>query len=227
MIIVVLVSGGVDSTISYFLQMQKQGDNKVLPVFVNLRQSYWQKEQNTCKDLFGDALVQLETNAPTNDDKENSFIPNRNLFLASYATLAFNPDIIHISGTADATRPDKSPEIFEEMSALLTKTSDKQITVTSELWPYGKSDAIKMFVNSGVPGAISIMSRTLSCYSDEGKGHCNNCEACFYRWSAMKVNDIDCEQVSDEIIRHCVGIVEAGEMHASGIEDMKKLGLIN
>ena len=225
--IVVLASGGVDSTISYFLQRRKQGENEILPVFINLRQSYWRKELSTCKDLFGDALECLETNAPTIDDKDNSFIPNRNLFLASYATLAFYPDVIHISGTADATRPDKSPEVFAKMSNLLTETSGKKITVTSELWTFGKSDAINMFINSGVPDAASIMSKTLSCYSHEGEGHCNNCEACFYRWSAMKVNGIECEPVSDAIIRHCVEIVETGEMHASGVADMKKLGLIS
>ena len=132
--IAVLVSGGVDSAITYFLLKSKNGNDDIIPIFVNLGQSYWKKELAACKDLYGDQLVCLETNAPTSDDKDNSFIPNRNLFLASYATLAVYPDVIHISGMVDDNRPDKTPQVFQEMSKILTKTSEKRITVRSDLW---------------------------------------------------------------------------------------------
>lgn len=224
--IAVLVSGGVDSAITYFLLKSKNGNDDIIPIFVNLGQSYWKKELAACKDLYGDQLVCLETNAPTSDDKDNSFIPNRNLFLASYATLAVYPDVIHISGMADDNRPDKTPKVFQEMSKILTKTSEKRITVTSDLWEYGKSDAVRMFLDAGIPNAETIMLKTLSCYSHVGQGHCNDCEACFRRWLAFAVNGIQCEPVSDAATEKYAEYARSGGAHITRINDMRQLGLL-
>ena len=224
--IAVLVSGGVDSAITYFLQTLKKSGDEIVPVFINLQQSYWKKELAACKNLYGDQLVCLETNAPTIDDKDNSFIPNRNLFLASYATLAVYPDVIHIGGMADDNRPDKTPQVFQEMSNILTKTGGKKITVTSDLWEYGKSDAVRMFLKSGVPNAEAIMLKTLSCYSDEGQGQCNDCEACFRRWLAFAVNGIQCEPVSDAASEKYAAYARSGGAHITRINDMRQVGLL-
>ena len=224
--VAVLVSGGIDSAITYFLLKSTTPGDHIVPIFVNLQQSYWKKELAGCNELYGDQLVCLETNAPTIDDKDNSFIPNRNLFLASYATLAVYPDVIYISGMADDDRPDKTPQIFEEMSGVLTKTSDKQITVTSDLWEYGKGDAVRMFLDAGVPNAEAVLLKTVSCYSQEGEGHCNDCEACFRRWLSLTVNGIECEPVSDAIIAKYVEYANKNDTHFSRIEDMRKIGLL-
>ena len=112
------------------------------------------------------------------------------------------------------------------MSKILTKTSEKKITVTSDLWEYGKSDAVRMFLEAGIPNAETIMLKTLSCYSDEGQGQCNDCEACFRRWLAFAVNGIQCEPVSDAAIEKYAAYARSGGAHITRINDMRQVGLL-
>ena len=91
----VLVSGGLDSTITYFVLKLNRPDDEIIPVFIDLNQSYKDKELAACKTLYGEELRILRVDSPQQDDKENYFIPNRNLFLASYATLVFSPEEIY------------------------------------------------------------------------------------------------------------------------------------
>ena len=152
-----LVSGGLDSTISYFVLKYDRPEDEIIPVFIDLNQSYKDKELSACRRIYGPDLMYLRVDSLTQDDKENYFIPNRNLFLASYATLVFNPDEIYMGGLADDNQVDKTPEVFDEMSAIITKTSGKRVAVDSLLWDFTKGQSVEMFLSKGVVNAERLL----------------------------------------------------------------------
>ncbi len=222
----VLVSGGLDSTITYFVLKQERPDDEIIPVFIDLSQSYKDKELAACETIYGDELRILQVDSPKQDDKENYFIPNRNLFLASYATLVFCPDEIYLGGLADDNQVDKTPEIFEEMSALITKTSDKAIKVHSILWDYTKGRSVEMFLNKEIKDAEQLLLQSVSCYDGSTPNHCNDCAACYRRYVALASNNIEVVKPTQRIIAQYQDKVSEGSYHGDRIDRMASLGLL-
>lgn len=222
----VLVSGGLDSTITYFVLQSERPNDEIIPVFIDLNQSYRDKELDACRELYGDALKYQRVDSLRQDDKDNSFIPNRNLFLASYATLVFNPDEIYMGGLADDNQVDKTPEVFEEMSAIITKTSSKTINVDSILWDYTKGQSVAMFLAKGIEDAEQLLLQSVSCYDGSVPRHCNDCAACYRRYVALASNGIEVESLSQRIIDQYKEKVATGDYHHDRIKRMKSLGLL-
>jgi len=220
----ILVSGGLDSTIAFHLLQHKQ--TKIIPVFIDYNQSYLAKEIKACHKIYGDQLVVLKVDGPKQSDKTNSFVPNRNLFFASYITLNFNPDRIIMGGLADDNQVDKTPEIFDEMSTIISKTSNKRIQVDSILWNYTKGQAVEMFLKSGVPNSKEILLQAVSCYSEDNDLHCNDCAACYRRYVALMSNGIDCEPLSERIIDEYKKKSNAFEYDQDRLSRMRSLGLL-
>lgn len=195
----VLVSGGLDSAIAYHL-LAREPDGEVIPVFIDYKQSYLEKELRVCREVYGDALRVLRVDGPKQSNAETSFVPNRNVFFASYVTLAMYPDRIIMGGLADDNVADKTPEVFEEISALISKTSGKTVAVDSILWKFTKGQAVAMFLASGIPNARETLLKAVSCYSESHAGHCGDCPACYRRYVALMSNGIECEPLSERII---------------------------
>jgi 7-cyano-7-deazaguanine synthase in queuosine biosynthesis len=220
-----LVSGGVDSIITYHLLLKEREGDEIIPVFVDLNQAYVDKEMKACQHFFGDELKVLKVDNSQQGEGGNWFIPNRNLFLASYTTMVFSPDEIYMGGLAEDTTPDLSPAIFEEMSSLISITSEKKIQVKSLLWEYTKAQAIELFLSQNIPNARKIIEQTVSCYDGTSEGQCNNCKACFYRYVALASNDIEVEPLMQETLDEYKLKLEQGAFHADILQRAKKLGL--
>jgi 7-cyano-7-deazaguanine synthase in queuosine biosynthesis len=221
-----LVTGGVDSVITYHLLLKDRKDDEIIPVFVNLKQAYVDKELKASLRIFGDKLNVLNVDNNVQGQGQNWFIPNRNLFLASYTTMVHAPDEIYLGGLAeDAGTADLTPEVFSEMSALISKTSKKDIAIKSLLWEYTKGQAIEMFVSQNIPNAREIIEQTVSCYDGTNAGQCNNCIACFHRYVALASNGFDVEPLDDAIIETYKETFKLDELHIDFVERATKLGL--
>ena len=220
-----LVTGGVDSVITYHLLLKDRKEDEIIPVFVNLKQAYANKELKACQRFFGDKLHVLNVDNNVQGQGQNWFIPNRNLFLASYATMVYAPDEIYMGGLAEDTTPDLSPAIFEEMSSLVSITSEKKIQVKSLLWDYTKAQAIELFLSLNIPNASKLIEQTVSCYDGTSEGQCNNCKACFYRYVALASNNIEVEPLKQETLDEYKLKLEQGAFHADILQRAKQLGL--
>lgn len=198
---VVLVSGGIDSTIAYDY-FKHNGDGFInIPCFCDYGQPYLEKELRAVKKLFeGESLEIIKVENQVTSDSQNPFIPARNLVFASIATMRFNPDEIIMGGLKDDNVPDKNKEAFKKMSLLLSEFSKKEIEVLSPFWEYTKGQIVEMFLKRG--GNPKRLLNAVSCYAENGENgeHCNDCPACFRRYVALKSNDIDVKPPTKRII---------------------------
>lgn len=175
---IVLISGGLDSTI---LAFQKKD---AIRLFIDYGQDYKKEEERAIKEIFGEyEKIKVETAKRF----ENIFIPNRNLTLASLAATYYNPDVIYMAGLKDDYVVDKTPEAFKKMSEILSEFCDKKIEVISPFWYMTKGEMVERYLRNG--GDPSILTKVYSCYKGI-QGGCNDCPACFRRFAALESNGI-------------------------------------
>lgn len=199
---IILVSGGIDSTLAYEYYRLMSDNFLNIPVFFDYGQPYLKKEEKAVKQLFGNELKKITFQNNIEGNTQNPFIPARNLTLASMVTTIFNPDEIVIAGLRDDDVVDKNPQAFKDMSEILTKFSKKKITVTSPFWNFSKGEIIENYLKNG--GDREYLKMAVSCYDGVGDTHCNDCPACFRRYVALKSNDIDVETPTKRIIESYV-----------------------
>lgn len=175
---IVLISGGLDSTI---LAFQKKD---AIRLFIDYGQDYKKEEERAIKEIFGEyEKIKVETAKRF----ENIFIPNRNLTLASLAATYYNPDVIYMAGLKDDYVVDKTPEAFKKMSEILSEFCDKKIEVISPFWYMTKGEMVERYLRNG--GDPSILTKVYSCYKGI-QGGCNDCPACFRKFAALESNGI-------------------------------------
>lgn len=190
----VLVSGGVDSTIAYWLA--KKNGHDVYPLFVDLGHPYAAKERVAVQQLIPEVTivssqyaVGVLRNEPTVDKQE---IYARNLLLATFgAQLA---PTVWLSALETETTPlsvaDKQPRFFEDTSRLLTflmrHKHGAEISVTSPFLNQTKTDVVAIGLSLGLE---QLITQTTSCY--EGSSHsCGACSTCFKRYVAFTNNHL-------------------------------------
>lgn len=191
---VVLVSGGLDSTITYFLR-KKENEN-VLPLFIDIGASYNAKELMALHDLG--IVFRLRTMLLTG--KWEHIIPGRNLTLLAIASSHVeNQGTIWLSSVSGETPDrggDKSFLFYRHVEKLILFYTGKIIYIKT-LGDKTKADWIKHFVLNG-PGTVVeneiILKKTISCFSGI-EDHCGCCRACVRKWIAFeynKINIMDC-----------------------------------
>jgi 7-cyano-7-deazaguanine synthase len=186
---VLLFSGGIDSTILLF-KLLREGKDLVL-LFVNYGQKYAEQERKTTLEIateasraFKHAVIELKEMDLDCGKMYDGFVPNRNLTLCSLAATTLGADVIYLSGVADDNAVDKNETANNEMSALISKYCDKEVSVQSPLLTMTKGEAVAWFKKS-FDGNILLMA--YSCYNGEP---CYDCEACYRRWVALVSNGI-------------------------------------
>ena len=143
--VVLLVSGGLDSTIAYKYLLHF--DKEVLPLFINYKGRYTNKEWAACRYLYGKELhVDDSLNFEKFEIGEKGFIKNRN---AHFALIASNyGEKICMAGLKDDNVGDKSPEAFIKMENLLNTINPEMngtYSVFSPFWNKEKADIIEYF----------------------------------------------------------------------------------
>lgn len=198
---VVLVSGGLDSTIAYFLKSQQVGEENVLPLFVNLgeAQPYFPKE---VKALDALGIPYVLVHEPLLTETWDHIIPARNLVLLAAAS-EFVMDggeicISSVSGETPEYGGDKSLRFYELVHQAIKHYDAKDIKIVNSA-SRTKTGWVKYFLGLTTSEIerckrVELLKKTVSCFSADS-GHCGECRACFRRWITFENSGIDTSNV--------------------------------
>ena len=188
MSIVLLASGGLDSTLSAILAVE-QG-LEIHPLFVDYGQIAKDRELNACRvsyehyglpepkvvcvQGFGDLYPSGLTNKNM-DIFEDAFLPGRNmLFLLVGATYACNvcANSISIGLLSEELSlfPDQTKEFLGKAQDLICLMTGRKLQILTPLMEFTKRDVIALAEKKGVTG-------TYSCHAG-GETPCGECIAC-------------------------------------------------
>ena len=187
---VLMFSGGLDS----YLALLTLLDNGIDPKLVYVEHG----SKNNDEQLFqakklakkhGKELIIDRTLSMGKWEEENAFIPNRNGFLAFIGAL-YGDFIYFAIMDGEQTYSDCRQDTFMAVSVALTNLSGKPTVVDSPFWNLTKAEVIEKLDARNYHNLVD----TYSCHKG-GEKHCGNCSACFRRWVAFELNDIEDEWV--------------------------------
>ncbi len=181
---VFLVSGGMDSSILWFLH-DEEPDR--LGLFVNIGQPYADKERTALRTL---GIPHLEVSYDLNIPYWQHIIPTRNfLFIALAEQYVADGGEIWIGsfdGESGERQGDTSANFYRMTEEFIRVSKNKAVSIRSVPAP-SKIDWLRRYVERF--GAGSIV-HSVTCYSGT-RGHCGRCLACVTRWVALQYSDID------------------------------------
>lgn len=195
---ILLFSGGVDSFVAYYYLNQPQ------TVFFKTNHRYQPMEIQSVKSLIPSTIIDNSINFSTREVGPKAYIPFRNLH---YACLASKyADIIYIAGNRDDKISDKTPEIFEEFSDLLSRLDGRKISVMSPFWELSKPELVEWYLNYSIDDdyetRVQNLLGTASCYaSDLRTKFCGECPACFRKWVAFWLNGIKLRFNNEKVLK--------------------------
>lgn len=178
-----LFSGGMDSYIAWHYLGKPQC------LYVDLGHRYAVKERLSLFELRkhdSEMNFIIDTRLKLGDmEQDDAYIPMRNSFLLHVAAL-YEPDKIWlVAQKGEMSIPDRSPEFFHNMSALLSMLNGRNIEVDTPFKDMTKVDMVAWYQNRGLP--INKLLATSSCYHGN---NCGKCAACFRRFIALELNGI-------------------------------------
>lgn len=192
---VLLFSGGLDSYIAYWW-IKSMFKEEPLLLYVALGHKYQAREIMAIRALEDKYVIPSVTiDYSLNLEKweeANANIPMRNSLLAHVAA-RYGQNIWMIVQKGETNIPDRTNNFFFDLTNMLTHLNDKIIKVDSPFWHMTKVDMVRWYKENKF--SIPHLLKTSSCYSpakvgDEEIG-CGNCSACFRRWVAFELNDIE------------------------------------
>jgi len=193
--IVVLASGGVDSSVMMFL-LKKEG-HEVLPLFVDYGQLAGQREWASCRAVcnflnlaptridisgFGKSIPSGITDEKLDIEKQ-AFLPTRNLlFLTVGAAYAYSQSAygVAIGILANPIFPDQTKEFIITAEKTIRTALGSDIVVLAPLISLDKRDTLNLAIKYKLP--IDLMSY---CHSKAEKP-CGSCISCKERIAAEK-----------------------------------------
>ena len=190
---VVLVTGGVDSTLAW---EHYEHDPEAVPLFVEYGQRYEFEEKRSVTALYGPRLQIASIRPALKEEADRVYIRARNLILAGIAT--HYGERVVFGATGDATTADKTPEQFEQLSRLLSLHCRAPITLESPFWNDTQFEIVSKYLRRG--GDPERMHLTWSCYEPTPEHTpCLNCRACFRRLTNFRAAGLDVPAPSDPI----------------------------
>ena len=196
--LIVLTSGGLDSFIARYFA-KGRGFRNVRSLWIDIGQPYREKELRAINRFpFPVEILECLTvdpqfgNVPTIDQQ---IIPGRNLLFAVIAA-SIGADRIWLGALdgethAFARERDKSPEFFHLASGLLTyifKVRSPQVVIETPFLNMSKAEIVTWGLQNGI--TTDQMRSTSTCYHPEHE-RCGQCGACYKRWIAFTLNEID------------------------------------
>jgi len=200
--LVILMSGGLDSSIAYHYAQKECGICKddIMCIWFDIGQPYAQKEKKSLDELgIPYTTMKLDLirdefdNIPTTEFP-GQIIPGRNLIFATIAA-SFGKEIWLMALDSEthkyAKERDKSERFFEDTTELLTYIFDisrKETDITSPFFAMTKVEVVEWALKNGL--SEDWLKKTSTCYDGEVR-NCGKCSTCFKRWVAMTVNGIN------------------------------------
>ena len=207
---IVVLSGGMDSTIALRLCVEKYGKDNVraLTYFYGQKQSIEiEKAKFTTSKLgvkhkvfdlsvLGDiskgfsANVDTDMNMPTikdvlGDPRPKTYVPNRNMILMSVAAAfaeveGFDTIIMGLQIHDEYGYHDTTARFVNKVNDVLSENRIIKIRVIAPFASMSKFDEIKVLQD--LDGDVELLANTLTCYNPDVKGYsCGKCPSCSER----------------------------------------------
>lgn len=182
---VILLSGGLDSMISYRLWYPQS-----LPVFVNTGAVYMGWDYQCAMEIAGHRLELLH--APALEEQPSGAVPHRNALLLSLVAAKYDAAEIVVSAPRGELIWDQQPAFHRGMEKVL-----RGVKIRNPLRGLTKTQAVDKYLSWCLKYHTGHeIHNTRSCYSDR-PGQCGNCAACFKRWVSLRNNGLNEEYQQD------------------------------
>jgi len=211
---IVILSGGLDSTIAMRLAIEKYGKENVFALTFDYGQK--QKAEINCASwsttllgvghkkidasFLGDISQGFSANVDTGiamptiedvlgDPRPVTYVPNRNMILLSIAaayaeTQKVDVVICGLQQNDTYNYHDTTPRFLEKINAVLNENRIIQIKVVSPFINKTKTDEIKILLE--LDGNVGLLRHTLTCYNpDWDDRSCGHCPSCSERLKAF------------------------------------------
>ncbi|MFX0199588.1 MAG: 7-cyano-7-deazaguanine synthase [Candidatus Hodarchaeota archaeon] len=193
--IVVLSSGGIDSTIMIKLLLKR--GHRLFPLFVDYGQLAadleWKACQKMCKHLdlkpkrmdvhgFG-SLIPSGLTRPNMDIEKEAFVPTRNLLLLTLGAAygyAKSAHVVAIGLIANPIFPDQTEEFISESEKTISQALGTDISILCPLISLNKMDTLQLARKHGLQ-----LEQTYSCHSGTTQP-CGRCISCKEKIEAEK-----------------------------------------
>jgi 7-cyano-7-deazaguanine synthase in queuosine biosynthesis len=198
---VILLSGGMDSYITYTLW-----HNDAMPLFVSWGAPYEDKDYEQAKRLVPELKQVNNVLDLWNYVGDFGHVPHRNVALLTIA--AQYGDKIVLSGVREDLSGDTSDKFLRSMSKTLSLSERRPITVFNGTGRMTKTQLLReYFAHYGDLDDMQRILQTRSCYRTHST-HCGECAACLKRWVALTNNgvaehfDKDPREYARAIVKH-------------------------
>jgi len=190
---VILMSGGLDSFISYYFAKQRYGKEMNLrQIYFDINSPYRKKELKAIKGFnFDVEIKKVELMDGTHIvTPEQQVIPGRNFIFAALA--GYYGDFVWLSalkGEIHEFLPDKSPTFFQDFNKIASYVYGPKPAVKLQ-FPFenmSKTDIVSWALTYGI--SEKELSNTVTCYHPTHK-RCGECSTCVKRAVAMRLNGI-------------------------------------
>lgn len=142
--------------------------NSLKKIYVDINSRYSKIEMKELGRMYNDITYITDVLNLEKYEDSDGYIPNRNLSIITAANQQFPEyDVILMSGFKDDRVCDNNKHFCKLMSDVLSKSSQKEITVTSLFYDYEKSELVELY-NRICEEDIEIrtlLTNTYSCYN--------------------------------------------------------------
>lgn len=135
--------------------------------------------------LIPELQVQAVKGSAQPDVEADGHVQHRNLSLI--VTAAQYSDTVMIGALKGETSPDKSRSFLRSVEQTLSKSERKRVQVIAPLKGMTKTQALRRHMKRW-PLDQFALQQTYSCYAGN---ECGECQACFRRWVALYLNDVE------------------------------------
>lgn len=194
--IVVLVSGGIDSTVSWEMAQKRVSEEQIDALYVKIETGYEDYEIKALRALGISPRI-IEASIEHNWERFGFVIPGRNLLFILYAAQWLQEqktqgEVWVSPTTSEITQSggDKSWNFYWYMNQFLNSLY-YPVRLVYPLQNLTKTGAIRWWLGQGLSAERLLKTRT--CQSNH-RLHCGECQACLIRWVALYNTGLDKQQ---------------------------------
>lgn len=191
---IILLSGGMDSLISYRLFHPD-----ATPVFVHTGSRYARHDYRMAMSQEPDVRLMF---LPELREWANGVVPHRNAVLLSAVANMYDAEQIVVSAPRGELIWDQQRRFHRTMEKAL-----RGVRILNPLRHLTKTQAVAAWMRAG-HDSFELLFRSRSCYSDK-PGQCGECPACVKRWVAITNNGLQ-EEYRADVRQHAMKLGKMG-----------------